>query len=42
LAVIKWKKLRGFYRDLEQELHFLYTTDGNSLVNQEQPSAKAA
>jgi len=33
LAVIKWKKLRGFYRDLEQEYHSSYTTDGNLLLN---------
>ena len=31
LAVIKWKKLRGFYRDLEREHHCTYTTDGNQL-----------
>jgi hypothetical protein len=33
LAVIKWKKLRGFYRDLEREHHCTYTTDGNQLEN---------
>lgn len=33
MAVIKWKKIRGFYRDLEQELHSTYTTDGNMLLN---------
>ena len=33
LAVIKWKKLRGFYRDLEQEHNCTYTTDGNMLLN---------
>jgi hypothetical protein len=33
LAVIKWKKLRGFYRDLELEHHCTYTTDGNMLLN---------
>lgn len=33
LAVIKWKKLRGFYRDLEKEYHCSYTTDGNMLLN---------
>ena len=32
-AVIKWKKLRGFYRDLEEEHHCTYTTDGNMLLN---------
>jgi hypothetical protein len=35
LAVIKWKKLRGYYRDLERELHTSYTTDGNLLLNGE-------
>jgi hypothetical protein len=33
LAVIKWKKIRGFYRDLEQEHHCTYTTDANMLLN---------
>ena len=33
LAVIKWKKIRGFYRDLEKEHHCSYTTDGNMLLN---------
>jgi hypothetical protein len=33
LAIIKWKKLRGFYRDLEGEHHSTYTTDGNVLAN---------
>ena len=33
LAVIKWKKLLGFYRDLEQEYNSTYTTDGNHLTN---------
>lgn len=36
LAVIKWKKLRGFYRDLEREHHCTYTTDGNLLLNDDQ------
>lgn len=36
LAVIKWKKLRGFYRDFERELHCTYTTDGNMLLNTQQ------
>jgi hypothetical protein len=35
MAVIKWKKLRGFYRDLDQEHHCMYTTDGNLLTNSE-------
>lgn len=33
LAVIKWKKIRGVYRDLNQEHHCTYTTDGNLLLN---------
>jgi hypothetical protein len=33
MAVIKWKKLKGFYRDLECEHHSTYTTDGNMLLN---------
>ena len=33
MAIIKWKKLRGFYRDLERELHSTYTTDVNMLLN---------
>jgi hypothetical protein len=26
LAVVKWKKLRGFYRDIEREHHSTYTS----------------
>lgn len=37
LAVVKWKKLCGFYRDLEQEHHTTYTTDGGMLLNGDQP-----
>ena len=36
LAVVKWKKLRGFYRDLEREHHCTYTTDGGMLLNGDQ------
>jgi hypothetical protein len=35
LAVVKWKKLRGFYRDIEREHHCTYTTDGNMLLNED-------
>lgn len=35
LAVVKWKKVKGFYRDLEREHHCTYTTDGNALDNAE-------
>lgn len=33
LAIVKWKKIRGFYRDAEREHHSTYTTDGNLLLN---------
>lgn len=33
LAVIRWKKWRGFYLDLEHELQSTYTLDGNVLAN---------
>ena len=33
LAVIKWKKARGFYNDLTHELNCEYVIDGNKLVN---------
>ena len=33
LAVIKWKKVRDFYSDLEQELNCEYVIDGNRLMN---------
>jgi hypothetical protein len=36
LAVIKWKKLSGFYCDLERENHCTYTLDGNMLLNEDQ------
>ena len=33
LAVIKWKKVRGFYNDLTRELNCEYVIDGNKLIN---------
>ena len=33
MAVIKWKKIRRFYRDDEGEHHSTYTIDGNMLLN---------
>jgi hypothetical protein len=36
LAVIKWKKLVGIYRDLENEHFSTYTIDGNVLINEDQ------
>ncbi len=37
LSVIKWKKIRGFYRDDEKEHHSTFTTDGNMLLNGDKP-----
>jgi hypothetical protein len=37
LAVIKWKKLFGFYLDLENEHNSTYTIDGNMVTNDDQP-----
>jgi molybdopterin/thiamine biosynthesis adenylyltransferase len=34
LAVIKWKKLAGFYVDLEKEFSTEYVIDGNALINE--------
>lgn len=36
LAVIRWKRLRGFYLDLERELQSLYPVDGNVIINAHQ------
>lgn len=36
LAVVKWKKLFGFYQDFERENHSTYSIDCNSLTNDEQ------
>lgn len=36
LAVIKWKKLFGFYADLENEHFCTYTLDGNIILNNDQ------
>lgn len=33
LAVIKWKKLMGFYVDLDKEHFSTYTIDGNIIIN---------
>lgn len=37
LAVIKWKKLLGFYKDMEDEHYCSYTVDGNLISNSEKP-----
>jgi len=39
-AVIKWKKIRGIYHDGIEELHSLYTIDGNDVVNAESRPAR--
>ena len=36
LAVLKWKKIRGFYADTERECSSLYMIDGNTIVNEDQ------
>ncbi|OPY71428.1 MAG: hypothetical protein A4E63_01549 [Syntrophorhabdus sp. PtaU1.Bin050] len=38
LAVIKWKKLFGFYRDMKSEHHSQFTIDTNLLLNEEWPA----
>ena len=35
MAVIKWKKLLGFYHDFECEHFSAYTLDGNRLNNED-------
>ena len=35
LAVVKWKKLRGFYHDLQHEHQARYTIDDNGIVNED-------
>lgn len=37
MAVIRWKKLFGFYGDLEDEHYSIYTIDGNHLANEDTP-----
>lgn len=36
LAVIKWKKLYGFYLDLENEHNCTYVISGNEVINEDQ------
>lgn len=33
LAVVRWKKLRGFYSDTESETTSIYAVDGNAIIN---------
>ena len=37
LAVIKWKKHFGFYRDLKAEHHSQFSIDTNLLLNEDRP-----
>lgn len=37
LAVIRWKRLVGFYQDGEQEHTSVYQIDGNRLINDDRP-----
>ena len=41
LAVIKWKKLAGFYQDLDFEHNCTYTIGGNMLRNEDVPTSAA-
>jgi hypothetical protein len=38
LAVIKWKKMCGFYQDLKQEHNILYFINTNKLLNEDNPT----
>tara|TARA_E500000318_G_scaffold111388_1_gene129810 strand:+ start:4980 stop:6080 length:1101 start_codon:yes stop_codon:yes gene_type:complete len=37
LAVVKWKKISGFYADTEMEHHITYILDANELTNEDLP-----
>jgi len=41
LAVMRWKRYRGFYKDLENEHFSLLTLDGNHLLNEDHPGEAA-
>lgn len=34
-AVVKWKKIYGFYHDAENEKHSLYAIDDNTIINED-------
>ncbi|MES2651083.1 MAG: ThiF family adenylyltransferase [Bacteroidota bacterium] len=38
LAIIKWKKICGFYYDIDKEMHSLYSIDDNSIINDDYDS----
>ncbi|MEV4320624.1 ThiF family adenylyltransferase [Microbispora rosea] len=35
LAVLKWKKLNGFYLDLDREHNTVFVLDGNTMINED-------
>ena len=35
MAVVKWKKLSGFYQDLKQEFNSTYTINTSQLINED-------
>jgi hypothetical protein len=39
LAVIKWKKMSGFYQDLEEEHHTTYSINVSQLLNEDEVAA---
>ncbi|MCR9171390.1 MAG: ThiF family adenylyltransferase [bacterium] len=39
LAVLKWKKLSGFYQDLEKECHTTYSINVSQLLNEDRDEA---
>lgn len=41
LAVMRWKRHRGFYLDLEHEHFSLFTLDGNHMLNEDRPGEAA-
>jgi tRNA A37 threonylcarbamoyladenosine dehydratase len=41
LAVMRWKRYRGFYKDLEHEHFSLFTLDGNHMLNEDRPGEAA-
>ena len=38
LAVVKWKKLSGFYQDIKKEHNSLFLIDTNKLLNEDNPA----
>ena len=42
LAVIRWKRLRGFYRNGDGEHQSAFLVDGNTIINAAPPSERGA